>query len=415
MAAVPDFVPFRALRFVPDVAITGATRPGDLTRVCAPPYDVIEPEDRAALLDVDPRNMVRLILPDTYDDAATTLARWRASGLLAADGQPSFSVYRMTFTGDDGKRTTTTGVIGALALDPGAVLPHERTLPKAKSDRLELLRATRANLEPVWGISLAGGLSALLQPTGAPLARADDADGVLHELWRIDDPARVGAIHAAVSGDAVVLADGHHRYETSCTYRDERDAEGIADPAAGFIMILIVELADDELCVRAIHRLVHGVAGIDLRAALEPWFTVRDAGPNTPDGVLALEASMHTDGGLGLVDRGGLALLVPRPELDNAMTALPAALHDVDSARFDLGVLPALAGATLAYRNDARTVAAQVAKGAADAAVLLRPVSVATIRAAAADGVRMPEKTTFFAPKPRTGMVMRAFADATSD
>ncbi|HEX5587017.1 MAG TPA: DUF1015 domain-containing protein [Acidimicrobiia bacterium] len=416
---MPDFVPFRALRYGADAATAAATGPEhavrDLTRVCAPPYDVIEPEDRAALLGVDPHNMVRLILPDAYDEAAATLARWRDDAVLALDDRPSFSVYRMTFTGDDGTRTTTTGVIGALALDPGAVLPHERTLPKAKSDRLELLRATRANLEPVWGISLAAGLSTLLTPAGAPLARADDRDGGVHELWRVDDPATVAAIRAAVSGDGVVLADGHHRYETSCTYRDERVADGIDDAGAGFIMILVVELADDELCVRAIHRLLHGVEGVDLRERLGPWFTVRGAGPNTPDGVTSLEAAMRADGGLGLVDHDGLALLLPRPELDAAMAELPAPLRDVDSARFDAGVLPAVAGATLAYRNDARTVAAQVAKGAADAAVLLRPVSVATIRAAAAAGVRMPEKTTFFAPKPRTGMVLRAFDDQTDE
>ena len=235
---------------------------------------------------------------------------------------------------------------------------------------------------------------------------ADDADGGRHELFRIDDPERIAAIRAAVEGAGVVLADGHHRYETSCTYRDE---VGASDAGAGAIMIYVVELADDQLCVRAIHRLLHGVDGVDLRAALAEHFDVRDAGPNTAGGVAALELAMGADGGLGLVDAQGLALLVPRASLETSMAALPAPLRDVDSARFDAGVLPAVPGVTLDYRNDGRVVAASVAKGAADAAVLLRPVSVATIRAAAADGIRMPEKTTFFAPKPRTGMVIRTF------
>ena len=126
---------------------------------------------------------------------------------------------------------------------------------------------------------------------------------------------------------------------------------------------------------------------------------MHDAGANTPEGVVALDAAMHDRGALGLVDRAGLARLEPRPELAAAMAELPEPLRDVDSARFDTGVRPALGAATLAYRNDARVVAAQVDTGAADAAVLLRPVSVATIRAAAAAGVRMPEKTTFFAPE----------------
>jgi uncharacterized protein (DUF1015 family) len=403
MAAVPDFVPFRALRFAPGPASADGS---DLTSVCSPPYDVIEPDDRAALLAADPHNVVRLILPDDYGDAATLLAAWRAEGVLTEDAGPTFSVYRMTFTGDDGTVATTTGVIGALALDPGGVLPHERTLPKAKSDRLELLRATRANLEPIWGISLAAGLSELLDVDGPPAAVARDADGTRHELFTLDDPARLEAIRTTVTGAEVVLADGHHRYETSSTYRDEC---GPDDVAARFIMMLVVELADEQLCVHAIHRLIAGLGDTDLRRALGASFAVEDVGPNTPEGVVALEAAMRARGALGLVDRAGLALLRPRPELVATMADLPAPLPDVDAARFDAGVLPEITGATLAYRNDARVVAAQVEKGTADAAVLLRPVTVDAIRAAAAAHVRMPEKTTFFAPKPRTGMVLRTF------
>jgi uncharacterized protein (DUF1015 family) len=400
MATVPDFVPFRAIRYAGGAP--GA--PADVTATCSPPYDVIEPEERAALLATDPHNVVRLILPDAYDDAATTFSRWRRDGVLTVSAEPTFSVYRMTYLADDGARATTTGVIGALALEEGGVLPHERTLPKAKSDRLELLRATRANFEPIWGISLAAGLTSLLDTERAPDVRAGDPDGTVHEIFAVDDPARIAAIRAAVEGAGLVLADGHHRYETSCTYRDER---GPGDEGAGAIMILVVELADDQLCVRAIHRLLHGVADVDLRAAVAGSFSVHDAGPNTADGVAALEAAMYDRGGLGLVDGRGLALLEPLAALTTAMADLPPSLHDVDSARFDAGVRAAVPEATLAYRNDARAVAAQVAKGAADAAVLLRAVGVPTIRAAAAAGVRMPEKTTFFAPKPRTGMVMR--------
>jgi uncharacterized protein (DUF1015 family) len=408
MAPVPDFVPFRALRFAADPTAAGT----DLTAVCSPPYDVIEADDRAALLRADPHNMVRLILPDTYAGAAAALRDWRAAGVLGTDDEPTFSVYRMSYVGDDGAPTTTTGVIGALALDAGAVAPHERTLPKAKSDRLELLRATRANLEPIWGISLAEGLSALLRVDGPPDAWADDTEGTRHELFRLGDPARIAAIRSAVADAGLVLADGHHRFETSCTYRDERGRAGAGDDAgAGFIMMLVVELADDQLCVRAIHRLLHGVAGIDLRRALAGAFDVRGAGANTPEGVSDLERAMRDQGGLGLVDSRGLCLLVPRPALGAALAEQPAALGNVDSARFDAGVLPAVPGATLAYRNDARAVAALVAHGVADAAVLLRPVGVDAIRTAALAGVRMPEKTTFFAPKPRTGMVIRSLDD----
>jgi uncharacterized protein (DUF1015 family) len=398
---VPRFLPFPGIRY----------RARDITAVSAPPYDVIEPEARAALEARDPHNAVRLILPDSYEAAATALTQWRADGVLVTDDSPMFSVYRMDFTGDDGIPQRTTGVLGALALDDdgSGVMPHERTLPKAKTDRLELLRATRANLDPIWGLSLAGGLSSHLDPGGAePDATAVDEEGFHHSLWKIDDPERIAVISAAVGSELVVLADGHHRFETANNYRRERRAAGIDDPGDDAIMTLIVELAPNQLCVRAIHRLLTGVTDVNLRDALGGPFFVHAAGPKTPEGVAALEVAMRDGGGLGLVDHEGLALLMPTAELELALTELPVELRDVASAAFDVGVLPAVPGVSLAYRNDAQTVAAAVAKGDADAAVLLRPVSVETIRAAAAADLRMPEKTTFFAPKPRTGMVFRA-------
>jgi uncharacterized protein (DUF1015 family) len=397
---VPRFLPFPGIRY----------RDRDISAVSAPPYDVIEPEARAALEARDPHNAVRLILPDSYAGAAAALSQWRADGTLVTDDAPTFSIYRMEFTGDDGVPQRTTGVLGALGLDDdgSGVMPHERTLPKAKTDRLELLRATRANLDPIWGLSLAGGLSGLLDPGEAPPDTvATDEDGFQHSLWRVADPARIDAIATAVGSELVVLADGHHRFETAGNYRRERREAGIADPGADAIMTLIVELAPTQLCVRAIHRLLTGVGDVDLRTALRGPFFVHAAGPNVPEGVAALEVAMRDGGSLGLVDREGLALLMPTTELEQGVAEYPAELRDVDSARFDAGVLPAVPGVSLAYRNDARAVAAQVEKGVADAAVLLRPVDVHTIRAAAAADLRMPEKTTFFAPKPRTGMVFR--------
>ena len=173
----------------------------------------------------------------------------------------------------------------------------------------------------------------------------------------------------------MVLADGHHRFETAGNYRDERRAAG-STTAAHAIMTLIVELAPSQLCVRAIHRLLTDIPGVDLRGALAGPFRVHAAGPNVPEGIAPLEVAMHESGGLGLIDDAGLAFLLPTAEFEARMAEVPAELRDVDSARFDLGVRAAIPGVTLAYRNDAATVAAQVDKGAADAAVLLRPVTV---------------------------------------
>jgi uncharacterized protein (DUF1015 family) len=236
------------------------------------------------------------------------------------------------------------------------------------------------------------------------VAVARDRDRVRHELFRVDDPTRIDAIRTAVSGARLVLADGHHRFETACAYHDER---GPDDVGASAIMTLVVELAPEQLCVRAIHRLLTDTHDTDVRAALAANFAVRDAGTNDSAGVAALETAMARERALGLVDANGLALLTPTPLLQRRLADLPEPLQNVDAARFEAGVLPALPGVSLAYRDDAATVAAAVDKGNAQAAVLLSPVDVDTIRDAASAGVRMPEKTTYFAPKPRTGMVFR--------
>jgi uncharacterized protein (DUF1015 family) len=383
---------------------------------------VIDDDSLAALESAHPRNSVRLILPrdgddgrDRYQVAAECLDEWRRAGTLLVDDPARFYLYEMLFEGESGRFRRTHGVIGSLGLPPhGAgpgdigVLPHERTMKTAKSDRLSLLRTTRANLDPIWVLSLTEGLSKLLVPHRLPLiAYCEDQEGVTHRLFPLTDADAIAAVSESVATSPVVLADGHHRFETACAYRDERVADGIDDPGAGRIMAFAAELADDELSVRPIHRLLQDIDGIDARDVLGGAFTVLDAGPNTPEGIIALRARMQAEDGLGLVDRSGLALL--RPTRD--VTDEPEVLRDVDSVRFDAYVRPVLRGATVTFRSDAAAVAALVEKGAADAAVLLRPVTVAQIRAAAFAGARMPEKTTFFSPKPRTGMVFRSLDD----
>lgn len=410
---VPVFQPFRGLRYC-------GQRPNalDLTSVVAPPYDVIHGAERDALEAQDPNNAVRLILPqpsadgDGYETAAALLARWRADGVLAVDADAAFYGYRMEFTDPDGNGGTrvTHGVVGALGLPDGGpgtgdILPHERTIPRHRTDRLSLLRATRANLDPIWGLSGATGLAVLVgEPTDHGCTAVDEA-GVRHEAWPITDPKRIDAIRAAVGSGPLVLADGHHRFETACAYRTEHPD----DPAAAAIMCFVVELSESELWVAPIHRLLPDAVARD---ALGDAFTITDAGPNTPDGVHALERAMARSEAMGLVDGAGLALLVPRPEVVGpALEVEPPEARHVDAAVFEVAVVPRLGGATLEYRSGAATVADLVARGEAAAAILLRPVSVAQIRAASYAGVRMPQKTTFFAPKPRTGLVFRTLDD----
>ena len=416
---MPQFLPFRGLRY----------RSGtDLSKVTAPPYDVIDEEERVALERTDDHNSVRLILPrdgentDRYATAAAMLADWRSTGILELDHEPSFYEYRMTTsaTATDGS-SCTAGVIGALSLPSGAnhdaILPHERTLAKARSDRQSLLRATRANLDPIWGLSLGTGLTAAISDLDGPVQTATDRQGTVHELRRIVDPGRIAAIRAVVGSDRLLIADGHHRYGTACAFLDEDHHS----PGAVEIMAFVVELSAEQLTIQPIHRLLTG--GLASGSGLRRWFTtvfeVEPAGAATADGLEALTVSMHQRAGLGLVDRDGLALLVPRPEvLTPALGEVPGPLRNVDSARLDAAFTVLRADEptpvdemTIAYRDDANTVAALVAQGAADAAVLLRPADVETIRSVASAGLLMPPKTTYFAPKPRTGMVFRGLDD----
>jgi uncharacterized protein (DUF1015 family) len=417
---VPDLFPFPGLRYQVGALHT------DLGAVTAPPYDVIDEEGRARLEAAHPQNAVRLILPrdvgsgDRYRRAREAFDDWQAAGVLAAD-TPHLYVYRMGFTDDAGRARRMTGVVGALALAPPGeeVLPHERTMLRAKSDRLDLLRSVRANLDPVWMLSPAGGLTELLELAlagGDPAASCVDEDGVEHCLFPVEGDL-VDRIRERIATAPLIIADGHHRYETALAYWDEQRAAGVDDPGAARIMALVVELAEDQLFVQSIHRLILGASGhfvgkLNVVAEVEPM------GANNAEGVRRLMAEMERTEAFGLVAGPGLALLKPRLDaLRAGLELLPEPLWEVDTALFEvmMGRLYAQRDAlripddiVIDFRHDAVTVAAMVAKGAVEAAILLRPVSVAQIEAVAEAGLRMPQKTTFFRPKPLTGLVFRS-------
>lgn len=401
---MPDFRPFAALRYDP-----ARFAPEDVT---APPYDVLSGADRAALVARNPHNAVLIDLPveedgpDRYVAAGQRVARWVAEGVLQRDPAPELTAYRMTTTDDLGREVATLGVLGALTLsrpDEGEILPHEHTTKKAKSDRLDLLRGTRANLSAIWGLSLARGLTELLDVSGDPYEAWTDEEGTRHETWRITDAAAIDAVCAAVSSEPVVIADGHHRYETSLAYRDERRAADGGDAGgAEATLCYVVELTDEQLTVRPIHRLVAGFADIDLADALAGLEGGAVVGTASADDVASGQvlAQMDELAAVAVVGRDGSATLVTidparRPDLD-----------DLDSARL-AAALSDLGEHELTYQHGTDRAQAAVVAGDADWAVLIRPVTVAAIEANAHSGARMPPKSTFFHPKPRTGIVFR--------
>ena len=392
---MPRFEPFRGLRYNLDrVAIADVT---------APPYDVIDDEDRAVLMARHPENIVVVDLPrdpdgDPYAAAASTLRHWRNDSIVIDDAQPTFYVYRMDFVDEVGRRHHTTGVIGALELSKpgeGGILPHEHTTPKAKSDRLRLLQATGVQVSPIWGLSPAAGLSDLLDLGRPPTASWTDDQGVTHSLWLDDDENHQREVSALVGSDPVVIADGHHRFETSLAYRDEQRATHGPGPYDS-VMTYVVELVEEQLTVQPIHRLLSGLPdGFDVVGALAPFFTATKVG----EADATILERMTTAGALALVTSAGAWLLEPRAD------ALASA-RDLDSSRLDVA-LAAFPPHELVYQHGVDNVVARVDKGDADAGVLLRPATVAQIVDIAHGGERMPPKTTFFHPKPRTGVVLR--------
>ena len=393
---MPRFEPFRAARYS-----LGA--PGDIAPLVSPPYDVFDETERDRLAASHPANIVHVDYPverdgeSRYANSADVLSRWLSDGTVRVDADPTFTLYRMRFVDDAGRNRETVGVIGALeVVDEGAggVLPHERTTPKAKTDRLDLTRATAANLSPVWGLSLTEGLTALLQERGETVAEVTDISGVTHTAERVTDPGRIAAISSAVSSNPVLIADGHHRYAISRTYRDERRASDGRGPAE-LTMTYVAELVAEQLSIAAIHRLVKDHSAAEVLARIGSHYETSPAGRVDQSTI----AEMDRRGCLCLVDSDGNGtFLAPREDTF-------AGVRDMDSARLEHALGTLMSDVT--YQHGVGDVLARLAAGEAGCAVLIRPVSLREIRRTADTGELMPPKSTFFTPKLLTGIVWR--------
>lgn len=391
---VPRFEPFPALRYAAGHR---------LDDVAAPPYDVLSTADVERLAAQHPHNIVRVDVPGPdhdparYERAATTLQAWERDAILVPDTSPSFTIYRMHFTSESGQERTTVGVIGALeVVDEGAggVLPHERTTPKATTDRLDLTRATRANLSPVWGLSLTPGLTELLVDAGEPLGSCVDEQGVIHVVERITEPGRLAAISRAVAANPVLIADGHHRYAISRAYRDERRSGDGAGPW-DLVLCYVGELVESQLSIDAIHRLYGAISSDDLDAALDGCFRRSPAGVVTP----STTAEMIARGALCQVAADGTGWwLEPRDGAFDGVRSLDGAWLEHALAHVPHDVT---------YQHGVAQVVDRVAGGELTAGVLIRPTGIAEIRRTATEGLLMPPKSTFFTPKLRTGLVVR--------
>jgi uncharacterized protein (DUF1015 family) len=414
-----DVKPLRALHY--DPAVVGA-----LDAVVAPPYDVIDPEQRAQLAARSPYNVVHIDLPDAeepggdpYAAAADELERWRADGAVVRDEEPAIWALVQDFTGPDGTSHTRRGLFARVRVEeygPGRIRPHERTHPGPREDRLRLTRATKANLSPIFSLysDPAGGAWKALEPATEqpPFGATTDEDGTRQRLWRVGDPDAIATVQATLADAELLIADGHHRYETARVYADEVGGEG----EHRYVLMCLVALEDPGLTVFPTHRLIRETTSQTqeaLAGALREDFDIAPVEHEElrpPDGDGPLE--------MGYIDahfkRAFRLTLKDQALADRALDGAPEPFRRLDTAVLEALILKGPLGLTdddidhmrgLGYaRNDAEALEL-VLSGAYDAAFFLRPTPVAQIREIAATGVNMPPKTTYFFPKIPTGLV----------
>jgi uncharacterized protein (DUF1015 family) len=418
--------PFRALRYDPARV--------ELGRVLVPPYDVISAADRRRLYERDPHSAIRLELTKELGEEAGTdyaqvrerLAQWRAEGVLRLDPRPAFYALRQRFRAPDGSSAQRLGFFGCLRLEDyarGVVRPHERTLAGPKADRLKILRATRANLSSVFLLyeDRADALPALLEPAFARgvAADAEDEAGTRHTLALVQGEAGQRALAGLLAERALVIADGHHRYETALAYRDERRR---AEPAAGpdapfeFLLAYFANAFAPGTLLLPIHRLVcrgRAPREEEWSARLAGWACkqVALAGPEEVSARLAEHlAPLRGMVAFAADDASGVLRIFSRPRAPRELA--PRALQrEVIEGVFGLDEQAVLAGA-LAYPKDAVQTARDVREGLGCVALYLNPLDPDDVFRVTAAGELLPQKSTFFTPKLPTGLVFRLLEPA---
>lgn len=422
-----DAQPFRALHY--DLGVTGGLDP-----VTSPPYDVIDPEQREELASRSPYNVVHVDLPedteggDRYEHAARVLEEWRAAGAVVQDKAPAFWALTQQYTGPDGQARTRSGFFAAVRIEdygPGRIRPHERTHPGPKEDRLRLTRATRTNLSPIFSLysDPTGAATAALEEVAAndPWAEQTDADGTVNRLWRVPEGTVTSALGEVLAQSELLIADGHHRYETARVYAEEIGGEG----PQRYVLMNLVALEDPGLTVFPTHRLVTGLAqdpdrAARLRAEIDRCFEVSELDSESeipPDG-LSPDGRMQF-GYLDAMERRPLRLVLRDPAIaDEALADFPDPYRRLDTAVLEALVLTGPLGLTeddishlngLGYSRSDSEALEMVGNGF-DAAFFLSGVPVTQIREIANAGVNMPPKSTFFTPKVPTGLLFHALA-----
>jgi uncharacterized protein (DUF1015 family) len=405
-----DLQPLRTLRYQPAAV-------GSLADVIAPPYDVIDDALRAELAARSPYNVVHVDLPRSYDEAAATLRDWRSNGVLVQEEEPAVWVLRQDYTAPDGASRSRTGFFARVRVDeygPGRIRPHERTHPGPKEDRLKLTRATRANLSPIF--TLFPDSDGIAERATAHIAATEPFATVERDtLWRSSDEDLIAELQMALADAELLIADGHHRYETARVYADEVGGEG----DHRYVLMLLCALSDPGLLVFPTHRLLTGLKDdtekqIAIRDVLRGDFELDELGDT---------AQLEPPAGDGRVAFGYMDSFFKRPFrvtlkdqaiADQALSGMPEPYRRLDTAVLEALILRGALGMSeddishlrgLHYSKDLDDAIAAVESGRADAGFFMRATPVEQVREVAATGESMPPKSTYFYPKVPSGLV----------
>jgi uncharacterized protein (DUF1015 family) len=422
---MPEIAPFKGIVYGPDLA-------GEASRLICPPYDAIPPAMQQELYGSSDYNAVRLELPaeaDPYGAASSRLREWLESGVLAQDGEPALYPCFQTFEDDHGVTRTRKGLFAALLLydfAEGEVLPHERTLSGPKADRLKMFRETGANISSIFGLyaDSARQVDEAISEFAERNEPFIDAtlQGVRNRLWRITDPALIAVVQSVLAGLKVYIADGHHRYETGITYRNERAAANPAHTGRepyNYIMAYLANIYDEGLLILPIHRLVHSLDSFDPECfikRLDRHFTVWELpGRSALDEFLATAGSAKVFGivlpdmvlGISLDSKPSEVLSSPVPEALQSLDVV--VLHDLVLGQiFGISAEAMAKQSNLTYVSRTADVFDAVASGKAQVGIVLRPVQVEQVISVSVSGEAMPQKSTWFYPKVMTGMVFHS-------
>jgi uncharacterized protein (DUF1015 family) len=419
---MPEVRPLNALRYAPE-------KVGGLQAVVAPPYDVVDAEQRARLAAQSPYNVVHVDLPqadgDPYQAAARILDGWRADGAIVQEEEPTLWALEQDYRGPDGRARTRRGFLARVRVEdygPGRIRPHERTHPGPREDRLRLTRATQTNLSPIFSLYSDPGREAWPALGAAtaepPWATTRDPDGTVNRLWRVSDPDALARACRLAGHGELLIADGHHRYETARVYAEEVRGEG----PHRYVLMYLVALQDPGLTVFPTHRLVRGL-DTEHQAALAAAIR-RDFEITELSGLEELPPPSSDRIQIGYLESHGQQprkLTLKDPAIaDAALPDRAEPYRRLDTAVLEALILKGALGMSdeqidhldgLGYARDGTQAIELVTSAEYQAAFFMAPTPVARVQAVAASGESMPPKSTYFFPKVPTGLIFNQLSD----